>query len=353
MNTDLQKRVIKIDTGVSNKRRKIYKPWWNDPRSGLWNEMYASERTWLRKNNPVTKARKKQAFIGKRRVFDREIRSSKRRYKQEKDKELLKIQNKDQIEFLRKIGSIGTGQTRQNDIPLEVTLADGSVSNDIAIVLNWKTEFSNLLNPVTEVPGQSIGLSASNINTNAAMVNDVELNGFIPYDELVKDIQNAGSNKAPGHDDIITEVLKNDTSTYFLLSLFNVCLQTGKVPKQWSKCVLNPIPKTSTSDKRDLMSYRGIALASASYKLFCGILNKRLVNWTETNEILSDEQNGFRKGRSTIAHISSLTNIIETRKLKRKQTFAAFTDFRKAYDSSSRSLLWLKLEDLGIGGILW
>ena len=47
----------------------------------------------------------------------------------------------------------------------------------------------------------------------------------------------------------------------------------------------------------------------------------------------------FVKGRSTIDHISSLTNIIETRKLKRKQTFVAFIDFRKAYDSIDRSLL--------------
>ena len=74
------------------------------------------------------------------------------------------------------------------------------------------------------------------------------------------------------------------------------------------------------------MSYRGIALAPASYKLFCGILNNRLIKWAETNEILGDEQNGIRKGRSTIDHISSITNIIETRKLKRKQTFAAFID---------------------------
>ena len=79
-------------------------------------------------------------------------------------------------------------------------------------------------------------------------------------------------------------------------------------------------------------------------------MNNRLIKWAETNEILADEQNGFRKGRSTIDHISSITNIIETRKLKRKQTFAAFIDFRKAYDSINRPLLWTKLEDLGIGG---
>ena len=100
---------------------------------------------------------------------------------------------------------------------------------------------------------------------------------------------------------------------YCLLKLFNVCFQTGQVQKEWSKCIINPIPKSSTNDRRDPMSYRGIALAPASYKLFCGILNNRLIKWAETNEILADEQNGFRKGRSTIDHISSITNIIETR----------------------------------------
>ena len=42
--------------------------------------------------------------------------------------------------------------------------------------------------------------------------------------------------------------------------------------------------------------------------LFCGILNNRLIKWAEINEILADEQNGFRKDRSTINHISSITN---------------------------------------------
>ena len=100
----------------------------------------------------------------------------------------------------------------------------------------------------------------------------------------------------------------------------------------------------------DPLSYRGIALAPASYKLFCALINNRLTKWTESNNILADEQNGFRSGRSTIDHISSLTNIIETRKLKRKQTFTAFIDFKKAYDSINRNLLWSKLEDLGLAG---
>ncbi len=78
------------------------------------------------------------------------------------------------------------------------------------------------------------------------------------------------------------------------------------------------------------------------YKVYCGVLNNRLVTWTEINGFITDKQNGFRRGRSTIVHLSILTSIIETRKLKRLDTYVAFIDFSKAYDRINRSMLWKK-----------
>ena len=49
----------------------------------------------------------------------------------------------------------------------------------------------------------------------------------------------------------------------------------------------------------------------------------------------------------------SLTNIIETRKCKRKSTFVAFIDFRKAYDAINRNLLFKKLSSLRICGRMY
>ena len=62
------------------------------------------------------------------------------------------------------------------------------------------------------------------------------------------------------------------------------------------------------------------------------------------------EQNGFRKRRNTIDHISSLTSIIDTRKKRNLSTFCAFIDFRKAYDTINRAKLWNRLSDIGVGG---
>ena len=83
------------------------------------------------------------------------------------------------------------------------------------------------------------------------------------------------------------------------------------------------------------------------YKIYSYILNCGLSIWEEENGILHDAQNGFRNDRSTVGHVSTLTSIIETQKLK-ISTFAAFIDFRKAYDGIDRTKLFSKLRDLGI-----
>ena len=120
----------------------------------------------------------------------------------------------------------------------------------------------------------------------------------------------------------------------------------------WSKTVINPIPKSSTLDPRDPLSYRGISLASAVYKVYCRIINKRLNDFVERNNILVEEQNGFRKNRSTIDQVSSLVDIIETRKKCKLSTYTAFIDFRKAYDTINRGKMWDRLKAINISGKL-
>jgi len=140
----------------------------------------------------------------------------------------------------------------------------------------------------------------------------------------------------------------NRTCVLFLHKLFNRCFSTGLVPDVWNNIIINPIPKSNMSDNRDPLCYRGIALAPAAYKLYCKLLNGRLSQWIDDNNGLADEQNGFRKGRSTVDQIASLTNIIDVREKLRKSTFCGFIDFKKAYDTIDRNLLWGKLTSLGI-----
>ena len=161
--------------------------------------------------------------------------------------------------------------------------------------------------------------------------------------EVKKAVDSAKRGKACGFDNIPSELLHNDSTIYFLHVLFNVCFNKGIVPSVWGKCIINHIPKSSPMDPRDPLSYRGIALASSVYKIYCSVINKRLSKWVEDNDKVADEQNGFRRKRSTIDHVSSLTSLIETRK----------KDFKKAYDSINREQLWQRLSEIGVSGKLF
>ena len=117
----------------------------------------------------------------------------------------------------------------------------------------------------------------------------------ITLGEVSQAVLRLKANKASGVDEVPGEVLKNAKVIAYLHQFFNVCFELGKIPETWSKGIINPIPKASTSDPRDPLSYRGITLSPVTYKVYCTILNERLVSWNEQQNIIVDEQNGFRK----------------------------------------------------------
>ena len=96
---------------------------------------------------------------------------------------------------------------------------------------------------------------------------------------------------------------------------------------------------------------RGITLQLCVAKAFCKILNNRITEFLQANNILLEEQNGFRTTRSCQDHISSLYFLIENRKLNNLDTYTCFVDFKKAFDSIPRELL-CKLTKIGIRGKL-
>ena len=171
---------------------------------------------------------------------------------------------------------------------MQIETKNGSVTNDIPRILQkWKTDFSNLFNPNENEGLDNQDNTFQQTNVYQPMTNDPEMNGLFTCDALIKVVKRAKCNKAPGFGEIPVDVLKNKSVCLFLVKLFNICFSVGKVPQEWSKCVLNPIPKSSNLSKNDQLSYRGIiiALVSSSYMLFCALINNRFTKWAEVNDI--------------------------------------------------------------------
>ena len=113
-----------------------------------------------------------------------------------------------------------------------------------------------------------------------------------------------------------------------------------------------PIPKKD-KDLRDPLQNRCITIVSCVAKIYSSILNKRLQNFLEKNDVLSDAQNGFRMGRSCIDHIYILCTVLRNRKATGKGNFLCFVDFKKAFDMVDRNLLLYKLSNIGIEGNMY
>jgi len=120
-------------------------------------------------------------------------------------------------------------------------------------------------------------------------------------------------------------------------------------PIAWHLGATTPVPKPKGSlDVRD--DYRGITVGNALAKLYSLVLMNRLDAIAELEGYRARGQAGFRKGRGTPDNAFILQHLIEKRVLQRKPLYAAFIDFRKAYDCVHRPLLWECLKSLGVHG---
>ena len=293
MNDKMTHRTVKIQPSGNNKKRKVNKPWWSDSLSELWNEQCKAEKAMLKGQKSI-RNRLRHVFVAARKRFNREVQRAKRQYIRQKQAEIDELQSKNQTMFWKEIGKIGVGQERRKNIPLEILKPDGSVSSDVTEVLGkWESDFTSLLNPIesTSTPGP--------MNITHSTQNNENLSGYlqdpIQMTEIESALKRMKSNKATGIDEISMEVLKCRNIRQTLCVLFNKCFTLGKIPNMWKMGIITPVPKSSTSDTRDPLSYRGIHITSALYKLYCNILNERLSKWESELEILSDAQNGFQQ----------------------------------------------------------
>ena len=343
MDTKLRKMSVNRHSSLSDKRRRIKKPWWSDELSRLWNALAQCEDIWI-KARPVDKPLRKADMKSAQKRFDRAVQSAKRQYWRQQQEYLLSLPQRDPSAFWKHIGQLGVGQDRRRNIPMEIVAPDGSVSNDHDTVMTkWRDDFCHLLNPVNQ---DDVGVPDPGDQDHI----EHHFNDVITRQEVVRALTKAKKNKAMGVDNIPVETLCSDNTIDLLHTLFAQCFSSSVVPEAWRRSIVTPIPKCSTSDPRVPLNYRGIMLSSHIYKLYCSVLNDRLSDWVEQSDLLCDEQNGFRPGRSCGDQLSTFTNIINTRRKMRKQTFGCFVDFSKAYERICRTKLWSKLSNYNING---
>ena len=120
------------------------------------------------------------------------------------------------------------------------------------------------------------------------------------------------------------------------------------VPKEDNGGLITPVFKKGAS--LDTSNYRPIAVTEPLLRLYAGILNERLLAYTEAQGLRVETLTGFRPGYSTVHKLFALQHCIDKAKRAKKPLFACFLDLKGAFERVQRPMLWQVLQRLGVCG---
>jgi hypothetical protein len=184
------------------------------------------------------------------------------------------------------------------------------------------------------------------------------LNREVSLQEILEAKEKVNRGKAAGFDGMPIECflglrdMNPESPTYrqlvspldsIIMYIFNTILRTGCYPESWRLAVLMPLLKGSKLDARDPSNYRGIALLACLSKLFANVLERRLTDFQWTCNLICDEQFGFTRSRRTIDPVFILDSLIDDAMARNEYLYAAFVDFKKAYDYVPLNALFVKM----------
>ena len=224
---------------------------------------------------------------------------------------------------------------------------NGGLTNDASAMADilqeqYKSVFSNPDSQEKVIPNFQNSATKSTISDIEFSPEDIEN----AIDEIHKDAATIDS-------DIPAMVLKEYKSllSYPIYLIWKKSFDSESVPSDMKTQSINPIFKKG--DKSLPSNYRPISLTSHLIKIFERVIRQKLVAYLETNNLLSKNQHGFRKGRSCLTHLLKHVDDVIQSMLNGNEHDVVYLDFAKAFDKVDHEILLNKLKAFGITGKLF
>ena len=197
---------------------------------------------------------------------------------------------------------------------------------------------------------------ARNITGNwvySGVTSDIELHDVVVNEiEISKACHEINVNKSSSIKNISSRVIKDaflgiPNVVQFLIQ---TALDEGIFPDEWKIANITPLQKGG--NKTNVSNLRPVSILPLPSKIIERILHDRIMFHLERNNLLEQNQGGFRKNHSTMDTIARFTNDIFEGINNRKCTTSVFIDLAKAFDTVNHNILLKKLNHLGIRGNL-
>ena len=201
---------------------------------------------------------------------------------------------------------------------------------------------------------------ANILNTYFASVYTEEPNGEIPTiptrslvnqegviiteNAVKKLLSELDVNKSPGPDGIHPRFINELTEQLCLpLSIiFKESMKTSIIPKQWKLARVSAIHKKGS--KKMASNYRPVSITSIVCRTMEKILRDNMASFLVENNLLSNYQFGFIKGRSTTLQLLNVLNDWTQTIESKNFTDCIYMDYQKAFDKVPHNRLISKLK---------
>uniref|UniRef100_A0A1B6KD14 Reverse transcriptase domain-containing protein n=2 Tax=Cicadellinae TaxID=33370 RepID=A0A1B6KD14_9HEMI len=165
----------------------------------------------------------------------------------------------------------------------------------------------------------------------------------------VRNIINALKSKSSsGVDEYSSKIVKHCSEELMppLVSIINKSFSLGEFPTALK--LSKVYPKHKKGSTLEVQNYRPISLISTFSKIIEKIALHRLMAHLKQENLITEKQHGFLKGKSTSSAIISLVEHVIDQIDKEQYVSALFLDYSKAFDCLGHDIISKKLTSLGI-----
>jgi len=184
---------------------------------------------------------------------------------------------------------------------------------------------------------------------------DPQLNMRPTREEIMTKLKHLPSVKATGPDGITNRILQagGEQAVDMIYMYMMIIWEVQTYPGAWALALMQLICKGGGTDVDCPSSYRGIYLLNTLAKLFEGLIESRLSQFTEKHDTLTSAQQGSRTSRQIHDAIHAHVATIQQNKQNGIPSYCCFIHFATAYPSVHRTRLARTLKNYNITGKIW
>ena len=139
--------------------------------------------------------------------------------------------------------------------------------------------------------------------------------------------------------------MENDLAPHFY-NIFKASLEQKKSVLDWKLQNITPIFKKGSKDSPG--NYRPVSLTSVPGKMLESIIAEDITKHLEANDLISNSQHGFRRGRSCLTNLLEFFHTMFSVYDKSRAVDILYLDFKKAFDKVPHKRLMGKVRSYGI-----